>query len=190
MTKENSKNKILKVAEELFSRNGFDGTSVDSIAKEANVNKALIYYYFDNKDDIIVSLFENIQGELIEHLKEGLNDENQGTTKDKIKKEIEYLKGRKKIISLLLMESFKENRDNFLFQCAEIVIINEIKLKGEKEIDKSEREKLFIHEFFTGFIPILSFIAYEDRWCDYLGCNAEKALDYFLDAFMGSHFKS
>ena len=183
MAKESSKNRILKVAEELFSRNGFDGTSVDSIANEANVNKALIYYYFDNKDDIIVSLFENVQEELTEHLKEGLSDQGINV-KDKIKAEIEYLRGKKEIILLLLMESFKGNRDNFLFKCAETVIANEIKLE-----DENHSEKLLISEFFTGFIPILSFVAYEDKWCNYFNCSREKALDYFVDAFVSSHFK-
>lgn len=186
MTKKSSKNRILEVAEDLFSKDGFDGTSLDSIAKEANVNKALIYYYFDNKEDIIISIFKNIQDELIKHLTEELSDDNFFDAREKIKKEIEYLKGRKKVINLLLMESFKENKSDFLFKCAETVIENEIKLKNE---DNSNREELFINEFFTGFIPTITFIAYEDRWCDYFGCSKDKALDYFLDAFMNSHFK-
>lgn len=185
MAKKGSKIRILEVAEELFSKNGFDGTSMDSIAKEANVNKALIYYYFDNKEDIIISIFKNVQEELIKHLSEEFEDNKPFDAREKIKKEIKYLKGRKKVINLLLMESFKENRANFLFKCAETVIENEIRLKNEDDFD---REKLFINEFFTGFIPTLTFIAYEDKWCDYFNCSKDKALDYFLDAFMDSHF--
>ena len=41
-----TKEKILKVSQELFAKNGFNGTSVNQIAKAANVNKALIYYHF------------------------------------------------------------------------------------------------------------------------------------------------
>lgn len=185
MAKKSSKIRILEVAEELFSKNGFDSTSMDSIAKEANVNKALIYYYFDNKEDIIISIFKNVQEELIKHLTEELGDNKSFDAREKIKKEIKYLKGRKKVINLLLMESFKENRANFLFKCAETVIENEIRFKNEDDFD---REKLFINEFFTGFIPILTFIVYEDKWCDYFNCSKDKALDYFLDAFMDSHF--
>ncbi len=186
MPKESSKNRILKVAEELFSKNGFDGTSVDSIAKEANVNKALIYYYFDSKEDIIISIFENVQEDLIEHLKVEFK-ENNVDTREKIKKELLYLKERKNVILLLLMESFKENRDDFLFKCAEIAIGTEI--VNFEQIDKSEREKILMDEFFTGFIPILTFIAYEEKWCNYFNCDQDKALDYFLDAFMSSHYK-
>jgi len=37
---------ILHVAEKLFATSGFDGTSVRDIAHEAQVNVAMINYYF------------------------------------------------------------------------------------------------------------------------------------------------
>ena len=40
---------IVDTAMVLFAKNGFDGVSVDLIAKEAGINKAMIYYYFKNK---------------------------------------------------------------------------------------------------------------------------------------------
>ena len=43
---EKTKKKILLIAERLFAQNGYDGTSVQDIAREAEVNKALIYYHF------------------------------------------------------------------------------------------------------------------------------------------------
>ena len=50
----------MSVAEEIFSNVGFDGARVDDIAKEASVNKALIYYYFKSKDEILDTLFLNL----------------------------------------------------------------------------------------------------------------------------------
>ncbi len=47
------KEKILQTAVELFARKGFDGTSVDEIARLAQVNKAMIYYYFSSKDELL-----------------------------------------------------------------------------------------------------------------------------------------
>jgi len=189
MKDNSSKYRIKKVAEDLFSKNGFDGTSVDSIAKKANVNKALIYYYFENKDDILLSIFQNVQEELIEHLKSGSGDSNLIDTRDKLKKEIEYLKTKKKVIALILMESFKENRGDFLFKSAEIAIEDELNVNIKNNFKESESEKFLMNEFFTGFIPILTFIAYEDKWCHYFKCRKEKAVDYFLDVFMHSHYK-
>jgi AcrR family transcriptional regulator len=59
-----TKEAILRVAGKLFAANGFDHTSVDQIARAARVNKALIYYHFQDKDDLVASLFSLILQEL------------------------------------------------------------------------------------------------------------------------------
>ena len=40
---------IFEAAAADFSRHGYDGASVDAIAQEAGVNKAMIYYHFEGK---------------------------------------------------------------------------------------------------------------------------------------------
>ena len=47
---------ILQVAEQLFAEDGFDGTSVRDIAKKANINIAMISYYFGSKEKMLESL--------------------------------------------------------------------------------------------------------------------------------------
>ena len=49
--------KILKTAQKHFAAKGFDGTRVDEIARDAKVNKAMIYYHFKNKKDLYRSVF-------------------------------------------------------------------------------------------------------------------------------------
>ncbi|GGZ18347.1 TetR family transcriptional regulator [Echinicola pacifica] len=49
--------KIMEVAEKLFAEHGFSGTSVREIAKRADVNVAMISYYFDSKDKLLESIF-------------------------------------------------------------------------------------------------------------------------------------
>ncbi len=49
---------ILNAAERLFEEKGFDGTSVRDIAKEADVNIAMISYYFGSKDKLLEALFD------------------------------------------------------------------------------------------------------------------------------------
>ena len=195
-----TKEKILQVAEELFSEKGFDATSVDKIAKTAEVNKALIYYYFKNKGDIIVSLFTNIVKEFVEHVESSLEAPERKnrvfSIEEKIKEEITFLGKRKKILSVMLMESLKINdKDNFLFQCAEIVMNQEV--KGlMKKIAKQKREKPwdkqphFVYEFFTGFIPIVTFVILQDKWCEYFKCKPEQLLEYFIDSFQRAHLAS
>ena len=49
---------ILIVAEKLFGDHGFDGTSVRDIAQHANVNLAMISYYFGSKEKMLEALLE------------------------------------------------------------------------------------------------------------------------------------
>ena len=46
---EETRRAIFAAAAEPFSRRGFDGVVVDDIARAARVNKAMIYYHFDDK---------------------------------------------------------------------------------------------------------------------------------------------
>jgi AcrR family transcriptional regulator len=47
---------ILQVAERLFAEEGYDGTSIRDISKEANINIAMISYYFGSKEKLLESL--------------------------------------------------------------------------------------------------------------------------------------
>ena len=55
-----AKERILQASVELFSRKGFDATSVTEIARSAEVTKALIYYYFKSKEEIMDSLVRSL----------------------------------------------------------------------------------------------------------------------------------
>ena len=50
---------IINAAEKLFSVSGFDGTSVRDIATAANINIAMISYYFGSKEKLMEAVFEN-----------------------------------------------------------------------------------------------------------------------------------
>jgi AcrR family transcriptional regulator len=191
-----TKRKILEVAERLFSEKGFDGASVGMIAEAVGINKGLIYYHFKNKDDILISLFRGVIDELSEHLKNtppppgGAADG--ASIRDKIRQEIVFLEGKKRILSVMLMEGFKrEDRENFLLTCAEMSMKQEDEYfaasKARKLSGSSSEQEYLVFEFFTGFIPLITFVAMKDRWCRYYNCDSEKLMDMFLDSFEKAH---
>ncbi len=49
---------ILDVAEELIARKGFEGTSIRDISAKANINVAMISYYFGSKEKMMVNLYQ------------------------------------------------------------------------------------------------------------------------------------
>lgn len=50
--------KILRAAEELFAKRGFAAVSVRDIATQAGVNKALVFYYYENKAKLLDRVLE------------------------------------------------------------------------------------------------------------------------------------
>ncbi len=65
-------NKILDAAEKLFVDNGFSGTSLRAIIKEAGVNTAAVHYHYGSKEGLIEAVFarrkEPINSERLELL--------------------------------------------------------------------------------------------------------------------------
>ena len=73
--KTDKKEHILTVAEQLFGDKGFDGTSVRDIAHSADVNLAMISYYFGSKERLLEALIEMRISTSYGFLEELTNDE-------------------------------------------------------------------------------------------------------------------
>ena len=52
------KNKIIDASYELFSEVGYYGTNTAEIAKRAGVSTGIVYGYFQDKRDILISVLE------------------------------------------------------------------------------------------------------------------------------------
>lgn len=55
---ERTRRRILEAARREFGKKGFDGARVGEIARQAGVNKGLIFYYFQNKEELFRVLSE------------------------------------------------------------------------------------------------------------------------------------
>ena len=56
--------RLLQAAAEEFAKAGYAGASSESISRRAGMSKATFYEHFSNKEDCIVSLFDNAAAEL------------------------------------------------------------------------------------------------------------------------------
>ncbi|MBM7555024.1 TetR/AcrR family transcriptional regulator [Thalassobacillus pellis] len=61
-------NQIIDAAVEIIAENGYHSSQVSKIAKKAGVADGTIYLYFKNKEDILVSLFQQKMGSFIEKI--------------------------------------------------------------------------------------------------------------------------
>jgi AcrR family transcriptional regulator len=67
---EDTRSKILHTALELFSKNGYDATSIAEICQKAEVSKGAFYYHFPSKQDLFLALMAGWLDELDGMLKE------------------------------------------------------------------------------------------------------------------------
>jgi AcrR family transcriptional regulator len=63
-----TREKIQAVALELFAEHGYEKTSLREIAERLDVTKAALYYHFNTKEDIVVSLFDKLLADMDEIL--------------------------------------------------------------------------------------------------------------------------
>ncbi len=75
MKAENKHSKIISAATKVFAKKGFFTARISDIAKEAKVADGTIYLYFNNKYDILLSVFEEEVGKIVEKTNKLLSNE-------------------------------------------------------------------------------------------------------------------
>lgn len=132
-----AKERIIDASIKLFSEKGFDATRVNEIAEAANVNKALIYYYFKSKEEIldylVNALFDSVTSLVTDFIHESIiqmiKDGRLDIEADRLhfvddeameffmknfdvyyEKVIDYVLEQKHIIRILLLESLKSSK--------------------------------------------------------------------------------
>jgi AcrR family transcriptional regulator len=80
--KHDRRQEILMAAMELFAKKGFRGTTTRDLANEADVNEAIIFRHFNNKEELYTAILEYKVGEAptprmeeLERLMKGTDDE-------------------------------------------------------------------------------------------------------------------
>ena len=91
--------RILTVVEKLFSELGFDGTSLRQIAKEADINIAMVSYYFGSKEKMLESLIQYRMGDFRLQMDAAMKND-----------ELDYLQRIDKIIEMLIKRMYKNRR--------------------------------------------------------------------------------
>jgi AcrR family transcriptional regulator len=68
--------RILEAARFLFSRDGYEGTTVDAIAERLQVTKAFIYGYYENKGEILFEIAKRSAEQLLAATEEASRQSN------------------------------------------------------------------------------------------------------------------
>ncbi len=68
--KDNTEDKILNAAQNVFIRKGMDGARMQEIADEAGINKALLHYYFRTKEKLFGAIFKSVFSQILPNIME------------------------------------------------------------------------------------------------------------------------
>ncbi|MBN1251640.1 MAG: TetR/AcrR family transcriptional regulator [Bacteroidales bacterium] len=150
MTKiEETRDRILNVATNIFSRFGFHKTTVDEIARMAHKAKGSIYYHFKSKEDlfelVVEKEFQTLKSELLKAI------ETSKTAKEKL---MNYAKVRMVTVSKLsnYYDALKNEHLSYIdfivkirqkYNNEEILLINKI-LKNGVENSEFELNDIFL----------------------------------------------
>ena len=111
----NTEKKILKAARKVFIEKGYNGARMQEIANEAEINKALLHYYFRSKEKLFDGIFSEALNTMFPMLMEIMNADT--SFYDKIYRVfdvyIDFLKNNRELPLFLMQEA--KNRKQFLF---------------------------------------------------------------------------
>ncbi|MBE8477730.1 MULTISPECIES: TetR/AcrR family transcriptional regulator [Streptomyces] len=80
----NTRQRIQDVALELFAEQGYEKTSLREIAERLDVTKAALYYHFKTKEQILVSVYEDLTRPIVELIDWGRQQPQSLETKQEI----------------------------------------------------------------------------------------------------------
>lgn len=109
---EKSKQRILEAAEQEFADKGFFGARVDEIADRAQINKRMIYAYFQDKEGLykqvltcVYRRMENVEQDLVERHCTGVD-----LIREIIRTYFSFLKNNPTFVSILMWENLNRGR--------------------------------------------------------------------------------
>jgi len=73
--------RILRAATKVFARNGFYHSKVSEIARESDVADGTIYLYFKNKEDLLISIFEESMDQILTLVREEIGKHQDALSK-------------------------------------------------------------------------------------------------------------
>ncbi|WP_309641177.1 TetR family transcriptional regulator [Flavobacterium sp.] len=186
---------ILQVTERLFAEKGFDGTSIRDIAKEANINIAMVSYYFGSKEKMLEALILSRTSDMKLQL-ESLSKEEISPV-EKINKLIELyitrINKNKCIYQILHFELTSKKREIDLRSFTEVKkqnfeIIKKIITEGqEKGVFKKDINIVLIPSTILG--PFFHFQMNRPNYEEMLDLRTDEAYDNYIKTDLTKHIQ-
>lgn len=181
-----SRLRILEAARAEFAEKGFDGARVESIAQRAEVNKALIYYYFKSKDELLEELLHNFLEERRQARMQVPHDPSSRDLPVQVaKRDVDFLFERRDILRIAMMEDLKQTNGgtpaagsllrHWLDGFAESQRLYEAQDYRYRITPRTLAATYFFH-----LMPILAFATFGEQLAQAADCDFETLRQEFL----------
>ena len=194
-----TRSRILEGALRAMSRHGYDGASMDRIAREAGVNKSLIYYYFKSKAEIRQTLQDDFLSGIVQLFRhwtsESYDLRDPAQLQHVFDEVFTFQSAHSALLRLVLTESLKEGAG------ASAVMQLLSQLMGALEQDRvpiaqslnlavrpdEDAMQTLVTEFFTLYGPMILFIVLRDSWSEYFSIDSRELETRFAQAMRETH---
>ncbi len=141
---------------DVFARKGFFLSKVSEIAKKAGVADGTIYLYFKNKDDLLISIFEEKMREINASFRDALAQEPDALSRFRrlIRMHLEGFQSYPELASVLLVELRQSSR--FMREYKKVELKNYLDLIG-KVVEQGQREGVFRSDISVSLVKRLIF---------------------------------
>lgn len=152
---------IIETAELLFSKNGFEGTTVRDIAEDAGVNIAMISYYFGSKEKLMEAVFDYRTGNIKSRVESLLKNDSLSPLQKMeflIDEHIERVMGHQGFYKIMLCEQVINKNPAIIDLLIQIKkrnagVINELIKDGQKKgVFKKKVDVVFLLNTMVGTV--------------------------------------
>lgn len=157
-----TEDKIIAAARKVLFSKGYAGARMQDIADEAGINKALLHYYFRNKEKLFEVIFREAIGTMMPRISSAFSDAN-ASFGEKVKAFCEtYISTWQEhpyIPMFVLHELHSGAGKNFLklMEDARFRPIREVLAAIEKAVKRKEIRKVDPHQLFLNMISLCMF---------------------------------
>jgi AcrR family transcriptional regulator len=189
-----TREKILKTATKIFARKGFDGARVEEIAQKAGVNKALIYYYFKSKEEILEEIMKQFLEESLQRKQKLLERSSPMGPEELIQSSAERIfdlyKGNEDVLRIIITEELKSEKKQWpLFQLLDMGLKDGLKMAEDVGFSMEKKERLTRAAFYFGFIPIAFFTLLKGEWARYYKTDKEQDKKEFIEVLKKTYVR-
>ncbi|WP_150274879.1 TetR/AcrR family transcriptional regulator [Paenibacillus tepidiphilus] len=159
-----TRNKLKEAALRLFGQKGYDGTALSEIAKEVGVKTPAIYAFFEGKEDLFMTVFEESMSSYTEFI-QALTDSGEGMDTEKKLHELllrhyDFQRNRHELAVftfryLVFPPSFLEERLQESFERSDLLLSGIINAMMQEGLDRGELVDLPVETLTDAFLTLM-----------------------------------